>query len=94
MCSMSLAFQFDLAAEAGCEVEVSVTKERTLLIVGDQDILRLAVGQIKSSKHLKAESLIAKGRPIGILRETDFMRLIPCEGVLREHGAQKAIESR
>jgi DNA polymerase-3 subunit epsilon len=66
----------DLAAEAGCEVEASVTKDTTLLIVGDQDVLRLAAGQMKSSKHLKAESLIAKGQPIRILRETDFMCLI------------------
>ena len=61
----------DLAAAAGCEVAPSVTKSTTLLIVGDQDIRKLA-GHEKSSKHRKAEKLIEKGQPIRILRETDF----------------------
>jgi len=61
----------DIAAAAGCEVAASVTKTTTLLIVGDQDIRKLA-GHEKSSKHRKAEKLIEKGQPIRILRETDF----------------------
>jgi DNA polymerase-3 subunit epsilon len=61
----------DLAASAGCEVAASVTKASTLLIVGDQDIRKLA-GQQKSKKHRKAEELIKKGQKIRILRETDF----------------------
>jgi DNA polymerase-3 subunit epsilon len=76
MLSMRRREAADLAAEAGCEVDASVTKHTTLLIVGDQDVMRLAVGQMKSSKHLMAESLIAKGQSIRILRETDFIRLI------------------
>ncbi len=66
----------DLAALAGCEVDPGVTKDTTPLIVGDQDIVRLAPGHTKSKKHLKAETLIAKGQPIRILRETDFIRLL------------------
>lgn len=66
----------DLAAKAGCAVEAGVTKATTLLVVGDQDVTRLASGQNKSSKHVKAEALIAKGQPIRILRETDFQRLL------------------
>lgn len=61
----------DLAAGAGCRVDASVVKSTTLLIVGDQDIRKLA-GHQKSSKHRKAEKLIEKGQPIRILRETDF----------------------
>ncbi len=61
----------DLAAAAGCKVGASVTKLTTLLIVGDQDIRKLA-GHEKSSKHRMAEKLIEKGQPIRILRETDF----------------------
>jgi DNA polymerase III subunit epsilon len=61
----------DLAATAGCEVAASVTKTTTLLIVGDQDIRKLA-GHEKSSKYRKAERLIEKGQSIRILRETDF----------------------
>jgi DNA polymerase-3 subunit epsilon len=76
MLSMPRREAADLVAEAGCEVDASVTKHTTLLIVGDQDVMRLAVGQMKSCKHLKAESLIGKGQSIRILRETDFIRLI------------------
>lgn len=65
----------DLAAAIGCAVESAVTKKTTLLVVGDQDVRRLA-GHEKSSKHRKAESLIATGQPIRILRETDFKKLV------------------
>lgn len=66
----------DLAALAGCNVDAGVTKSTTLLIVGDQDVMRLVPGYTKSSKHIKAETLIAKGQSIRILRETDFIRLL------------------
>jgi DNA polymerase-3 subunit epsilon len=65
----------DLAASVGCEVDAGVTKRTTLLVVGDQDIQRLA-GHEKSSKHRKAEELIRKGQPIRILGETDFRELV------------------
>lgn len=64
----------DLAADAGCEVDAGVTKNTSILVVGDQDVLRLA-GHDKSSKHRKAESLVEKGQHIRILRESDFMQL-------------------
>ncbi len=69
----------NIAAAAGCAVDAGVTKTTTILIVGDQDVTRLTPGQTKSSKHLKAEALIAKGRPIRILRETDFRALCSTE---------------
>lgn len=69
----------DLAASVGCEVAKGVTKQTTLLVVGDQDIGRLA-GHEKSSKHRKAEALIEAGRPIRILRETDFRELVTTMG--------------
>jgi DNA polymerase-3 subunit epsilon len=65
----------DLAAAIGCSVESGVTKKTTLLVVGDQDVRRLA-GHEKSSKHRKAESLIETGQPIRILRESDFEKLV------------------
>ncbi|MDF8360189.1 exonuclease domain-containing protein [Achromobacter anxifer] len=64
-----------MAAEAGCTVANSVTKSTTLLVVGDQDISKLA-GKEKSSKHLKAESLIAQGFDLRILGETDFAAMM------------------
>ena len=68
-----------LAAKAGCDVLASVRKTTTLLVVGDQDIQKLA-GHEKSIKHRKAEELIAKGQVIRILKESDFLRLVDLAG--------------
>lgn len=65
----------DLAAAAGCQVETNVKSNTTILVVGDQDVGRLA-GKDKSRKHLKAEELIHKGQSIRILKESDFMTLV------------------
>ena len=65
----------DSAAEAGCRVEDDVTKHTTLLVVGEQDLRKLA-GQERSLKHRKAERLIAKGQSIRILGESDFRRIV------------------
>lgn len=61
----------DLAASVGCRVAAGVTKNTTLLVVGDQDITKLA-GHERSSKHRKAEQLVAEGHRIRIIRESDF----------------------
>lgn len=65
----------NLAASVGCETANGVTKHTTLLVVGDQDIHMLN-GHEKSSKHRKAEELIAKGNAIRILTETDFLSMV------------------
>ena len=65
----------DLAASIGCTVAAGVTKKTTLLVVGDQDISKLA-GKAKSSKHLKAEQLIKKGQNLRIMKESDFKELV------------------
>lgn len=65
----------DMASKIGCQVGASVTKKTTMLVVGDQDISKLA-GHEKSSKHRKAEQLISKGTSIRILRETDFKKMV------------------
>jgi DNA polymerase-3 subunit epsilon len=65
----------DLAAAVGCKVAPDVTKKTTMLVVGDQDIGKL-VGHEKSTKHKKAEQLIAKGVAIRILKERDFKELV------------------
>ena len=65
----------DIAANAGCQVDPSVTQITSILVVGNQDVRRLA-GHEKSSKHRKAEELIGKGNNIRILTEHDFMQLI------------------
>lgn len=65
----------DLASAIGCQVGSGVTKKTTMLVVGDQDI-KLLAGHNKSSKHRKAEDLIAKGIQIRILKESDFKELV------------------
>lgn len=64
-----------LAASVGCQVMPSVTKKTTILVVGDQDVAKLA-GYEKSSKHRKAEQLIAEGQKIRIVRESDFKSIV------------------
>lgn len=68
----------DLAAAVGCDVAAGVRKSTTILVVGDQDVRKLA-GHDKSHKHLKAEQAIAAGQPIRILRESDFRLLVGLE---------------
>jgi DNA polymerase III subunit epsilon len=63
-----------LAAKVGCDVAATVRKTTTVLVVGDQDIQKLA-GHEKSIKHRKAEELIMKGHSIRILQESDFLRI-------------------
>ncbi len=70
----------DLAALAGCEVAPNVTKKTTILVVGDQDVTKLA-GHEKSSKHRKAEELSLAGKLIRIIRESDFKELVRSEQV-------------
>ena len=65
----------DLAAIIGCSVFYGVNKKTSILVVGDQDISRLA-GKEKSSKHIKAERLISKGQKIRIIKESDFKALV------------------
>lgn len=65
----------DMAAKIGCTVADGVTIKTTILVVGDQDVKKLA-GHEKSSKHRKAEGLIQKGQALRILRESDFKELV------------------
>lgn len=63
------------AAAAGFTVGKNVTRKTNILIVGDQDVTKLA-GKSRSSKHIKAEQLIQQGTPIEILSESDFRTLV------------------
>ena len=64
----------DLASRSGAAVEPNVTKQTSMLVVGDQDIEKLN-GASKSGKHRKAEQLIELGQAIRIFGEADFMGL-------------------
>jgi DNA polymerase III subunit epsilon len=61
----------EMAFNLGCDVDLGVTKNTTILVVGQQDLSQLA-GHAKSSKHRKAEDLITKGQHIRIIGENDF----------------------
>ena len=65
----------DLAASVGFQIAPGVTKKTTILVVGDQDVTKLG-GHEKSSKHRKAEQLVAAGHRMRIIRETDFKTLV------------------
>ena len=65
----------ELAASVGCSVASGVNMKTTLLVVGNQDIKKLA-GKEKSTKHLKAEQLISRGQRLRILKENDFTELV------------------
>lgn len=60
------------AASLGAAVADSVNSKTTVLVVGDQDLQKLA-GHPKSSKHRKAEKLIEEGQPLRIVAEQDFL---------------------
>ncbi len=64
-----------VAAELGCNVSDNINSKTTMLVVGIQNSASLAEGYTKSSKHRKAEDLIAKGQDIRILSEQDFMAI-------------------
>jgi DNA polymerase III subunit epsilon len=63
-----------IAANLGCNVGNSISKNTSILVVGTQDATKLA-GYEKSSKHRKAEELIQKGTSIKILSEKDFIEM-------------------
>lgn len=63
------------AATVGCEVCSSVNARITILVIGIQDLQKLA-GHQKSSQHRRAEELISLGYPIRIIGENEFFSLI------------------
>ncbi|KAA3639423.1 MAG: transposase [Proteobacteria bacterium] len=64
----------DYASQLGFSVKSSVSKKTDILVVGDQDIEKLA-GHSKSSKHRKADELNRNGAGIKIIKESDFVAL-------------------
>lgn len=69
----------EIASKIGCQVESGVNKLTTMLVIGDQDIRKLA-GHEKSKKHRKGEELISKGQTIRFLTESDFRQLVAIDG--------------
>lgn len=69
--SVSRAEMADLIASAGGAVSPSPNRGTTMLVLGAQDPSTFA-GKSKSSKHLKAEALIAGGQAILIVTEAEL----------------------
>ncbi len=61
-----------LAAELGCVVKENWSKKVTLLVVGHRDPNEFD-GVEKSTKHRQAEEAQAKGHPVAILTEQQFI---------------------
>jgi DNA polymerase-3 subunit epsilon len=65
-----------LAAQAGCKVHPTVTKRTTMLVLGTQDLTKLAEGRKRSSKERKAITYAEKGFRIQFINEDDFFLLM------------------
>lgn len=74
--SMTRSDAWKLVAEIGAIPGDGVTRETDFLVFGQQDILKLRDGDTKSSKYQKAEQMKAKGMPIEILTENDFLAMV------------------
>ena len=69
----------DMAHRGGAAVRESMSRDITMLVVGEQDERVVGVSG-KSTKHRHAEKLVAEGLPILIATEGDFRQLVrgPC----------------
>jgi len=64
-----------MAADLGCSVKTGISKKISILVVGDQDITKLA-GHSRSNKHRKALEMISEGQALRIVKETDFFSMM------------------
>ncbi|WP_313894042.1 exonuclease domain-containing protein [Psychrobacillus sp.] len=75
MLSMTRVQAAQLAVNCGAVCKGSVDVHTNVLVVGDNDLVKYIQG-IKSTKMQKAEGMIARGIPIEIMGEGDFLRLV------------------
>ena len=73
--TMTRVQAWQAVVDVGGTCATSVTKKADVLVVGDQDV-ELLNGHDKSSKMRTAEELCAKGCPIEIISENEFLRLL------------------
>ena len=72
---MSRAEAAQLVADAGGTFAKTVTQTTDLLVVGQQDLARLA-GHTQSAKMRRAAAMASAGHPIEIIGEDDFAELV------------------
>lgn len=74
--SMTRREAFELVAGVGARPGNGVTKTTNVLVVGEQDIARLAAGETMSAKQRKAAELRRSGQDIQLIGELDFIRML------------------
>lgn len=71
--SMTRTDAWKFIAERGAYPQDTVTKDTDILVVGEQDPIKLAPGETQSAKFRKAEQLRLKGQQIEVMTESDFL---------------------
>ena len=74
--SMTRREAFAAVSHIGAAPGDGVTKHTNILVVGEQDIARLAAGESMSGKQRKAADLRVKGQDIQLVGEMDFLRML------------------
>jgi DNA polymerase-3 subunit epsilon len=74
--SLSRREAMQAVIDVGGQCGNGVTKKTNVLVMGEQDLAKLADGQTKSSKMRKAEELVAEGADLEIFSELDFLRTL------------------
>ena len=74
--SMSRRAAFQRVYDVGGTPGDTVTKETNVLVIGEQDIRRLADGERLSAKQRRAHDLRAKGQDVQLIGEDDFLRAL------------------
>lgn len=68
-------------AKIGAIPTENVTKETNVIVVGQQDLSKLKLGNNQSKKFVKAEKLKARGQDIEVIDERDFLAYLePVQG--------------
>jgi len=74
LASMTRREAFQRLVDVGGRPGDGVTKDTNVLVVGEQDIRRLAAGETLSAKQRKALALRTRGQDIQLIGEDDFVR--------------------
>lgn len=73
LASMTRREAFQRVLDRGGDPDEGVTKRTNILVVGEQDLAKLAVGEAMSAKQRKAAAMRAKGADIQLISEMDFL---------------------
>ena len=74
--SMTRREAFQRVLDCGGVPSVNVTKETNILVVGEQDLARLAEGHSMSGKQRKAAAYRSTGLDIQLIGEVDFLEAL------------------